>query len=143
MTHLLSAMGLGIVVYAVTEDFLLTTSAIIGAGGLDLDHVVEYKFHYGVEAPLAELLRPGSIAQWPQLIFVLHGYEWVVGLVLAAWYWQVPEIMGLIIGILVHLLMDEAGNRLPDNRHRIHPLFYFFTFRLIKGFSTKKISRFI
>jgi len=38
------------------------------------------------------------------------------------------------------LILDEIGNRLPHQPHRIKPLFYFFTYRLGKRFSVSAVS---
>ena len=139
--HMLSAVGLGAVVWHQTGVVSWTLAIASGAFLLDLDHMVDYLVHKkGRQISIQEFLMPGQPSTWQRMVFFMHGYEWIVGLGWLAWNYHLPILSWMVCGAGIHLLMDEVGNRLPGNRHRISPFFYFFCFRLNKGFQTKKIS---
>lgn len=141
MAHGVAGVVLGGAVLAWTRDPGL---ALMTGGSTflwDLDHAVEYLFHQGSRgASLSHFLGKGQAATWPRLVFLLHGYEWLAGLGVLAWAWASPELTMITLGGAVHLLMDEWGNRRPRNRHRIHALFYFFLFRLSRGFRSRDLA---
>ena len=101
---------------------------------MDLDHLADYWPQTGFNTDLARFMTFFSKRENQFMLLFLHGWEWCLGtflgLLLAgcslAWpYWA-------CLAWFVHLLLDQRFNGL-------HPLSYFFFFRLARGFKSERL----
>jgi hypothetical protein len=101
---------------------------------LDLDHVVDH-WLFSVEPPTVKnFFRRGSPAYWKRIVFPLHSHELFLTAAFFLLSANLPVCTAIFWGYALHLAMDEIGNRLPGHPVWLHPLFYFFTFRLLHRF---------
>ncbi len=101
---------------------------------IDLDHFHDYLVH--------SRFRPASLKQFfdvchnmklSKLYLVFHSYEIILLLFLAGFLTGWSDLtIGITTGFIVHLVVDELTNK---KKYALNPLFYFFIYRLIKGFS--------
>ncbi len=140
-SHVVAAAGLGVPLYLAGGGPVLAAAASAAMVLIDLDHLVDFLIWGGRPLSLQEFLRPGNTGDWPRVVFVLHAYEWLILLAAAAVGWRSPLLWAVFTGAAGHLVLDEIGNRLPHQPHRIRPLFYFFTYRLWRRFSVAAVSQ--
>lgn len=107
---------------------------------MDLDHAVDYAFFSPPPRSLANFFHRGHCRTWSRMVFALHSYELFLLAVCLGFWLDNPVVTAGLLGYGIHLLMDEAGNRLPSRPIRIHPLFYFLLFRFWSGFRPEKMS---
>lgn len=139
--HLIAAGAIGIPLYYTTGSLEFSAGFALSMMTIDLDHLADHCFFSKRPLKFDKLLIPGYPASYSRIVFALHSYEFVL-MASAAAFWIASKLFwGIIAGWIAHLLLDEIFNRLPYNNRKINPLFYFFTFRLAKGFRVDKISR--
>ncbi|MBF0212474.1 MAG: hypothetical protein HQM00_02785 [Magnetococcales bacterium] len=138
--HGVGAAGLGLVVFWQTDNALWSLMSAAGSLFPDVDHLIESWFRCRGRWSLRAFLKPDHFDAWPRLVFMLHGYEWLVLLLALAVGLESGSLFHFTLGYLSHLLLDEAGNRMPGVRHRIRPLFYFLSYRLWHGFNLRIIA---
>lgn len=108
---------------------------------IDLDHAVDYLLFSTTPLTVSNFFKGGHCRTWSRLVFALHSHElFLLAACLGLWL-DNSMVLAALLGYGTHLLMDEGGNRLPSRPFRIHPLFYFFLFRLWNGFRPEKILR--
>ena len=89
---------------------------------IDVDHLLEYYLWF----------VKGDDSR---VFYFLHSYELLVPCVLAGLLsGGDPVVIGVSAAFLGHLLTDQIANPM-------HPLAYFFTFRVINGFNRAKLVR--
>jgi len=73
-----------------------------------------------------------------KIYLVLHSYEIIPILFLAGHFTGWNELtIGMTTGFILHLVLDELTNK---KKYVCKPLFYFFTYRLIKGFRKELLT---
>ena len=118
--------------------FLSTKSASVAAAtflagfAIDADHLIDYSAYLltsGVRSTKAAKFSDGSFYRhWGKFGILFHSYELLLPL------WAFASISGNIalaswvsLSFVTHLILDQLS-------YPLHPLIYFFTFRLKKGF---------
>jgi hypothetical protein len=127
--------------YALTDSVTAAALFAVAAVAIDVDHAVDYLLWNKSPLSLAGFFEPGSLLKADYLVFFLHSYEWVLALALLSWWTGSPEILAVTSGFGLHLLMDEAGNRLPAGPTRIKLPFYFIIYRVQMGFRIEKMCK--
>lgn len=127
--------------YAITRSPEATAVFCLASMALDIDHIADYFFFGERPFSVSEFLRPGAPEKWDRIVFLLHSYEFIVLMAAVSFLTGGMIIRAVAAGFAVHLLMDEAGNRMPWRETRISPFFYFLSFRAMKGFRRVGISR--
>jgi hypothetical protein len=84
---------------------------------------------YGVRIRLRHLFRVFEAEVFENIFIFLHAWEWILVVLVVLWLiaWP-PVVVGLAIGLFVHLLLDQL-----INRH--HPWAYFLAFRAAHRFA--------
>ncbi len=136
-------VGVGVVGGALLATLFHSSACGLAFGGTtvltDLDHAVDYVLFSPPPRTLANFFKRGHCRTWSRLVYALHSYElFLLGACLGFWL-DNPVVTAGLLGYGIHLILDEGGNRLPFRPIRIPPLFYFFLFRLCKGFRPEKI----
>lgn len=104
-----------------------------GCGVLvDLDHLNDYWRETGFNSNWRRFFGYFDGRQPRHLVLFLHGWEWALLALGAAWHFQSAAWAWAGAGWLAHLMLDQRFNRL-------HPLAYFFFYRAFKGFRAKPL----
>lgn len=106
---------------------------------IDLDHFHDYFMHSRSRAiNLKQFFDVCHNMKLSKLYLVFHSYEIIPLLFLAGVLtgWNGLTI-GMTTGFILHLLLDELINK---KKYAGKPLFYFFTYRLIKGFRRELLA---
>ena len=115
------AGGLGVVVWAVTDEPRAIPFAIITGVFTDADHLLDY-----VEPRDGHFLR--------YMTRPLHAWEFaLVGLGIMLGFWYHPLFLAAVVGYASHLLVDQIGNQ-------SHPLAYFVLYRASKRFRRRQLT---
>lgn len=139
--HLIAGVGLGVFVYQTTQNWQFAVNSAVTEVLLDIDHTIEHLIWSQRPFCLRTLLSSYDTLAWPWVFFIFHSYEFLASLILLAWYFKISFLWPFILGASVHMLLDEFGNRLPWVSHRLAPGFYFFSYRLFRGFRTSALMR--
>lgn len=133
--HAVSGLAGGAAVLLVTGSAAAAAAFALAAALLDLDHVADYLLFGARPLSLRRFLAPGDAGMWGRTVFILHSHELFLGLALY-WVQAGPPlwVQAAIAGMGAHLLLDEIGNRRPSMHVRLPALFYWFVFRLSRGF---------
>lgn len=109
-------------------------AAAFSVGGvlIDLDHLPEYWREQGFKLDLARFFAYFPSRGPRRLLLALHGWEWPLGLLAAAWGLSAPAwVWTLAAGWLLHLCLDQRYN--ADQ----HPCCYAFAWRWGQGFEAR------
>lgn len=98
--------------------------------GVDLDHLFDYTLNFG-RFRLRHFFRAFEYEVFDNIVLFLHAWEWIiVGLIILWLVGGPPVAIGIFIGFISHIVVDQIGNA-----H--HPWAYFLTYRLWHRFSAK------
>ncbi|HWR97340.1 MAG TPA: hypothetical protein VN317_02880 [Candidatus Methanoperedens sp.] len=139
--HVVAGAALGAAAFAFSGDGAVALAAAASHVLLDVDHAVEHLLQSHRPFSVPALLRVHNALTWERLVFLLHGYEWAGLLWLVWWLSPHPLLLAVAIGVSTHLVLDEVGNRLEWAPVDIAPAFYFFTYRLGRGFLRERLTR--
>ncbi|MEA5088419.1 MAG: hypothetical protein VB033_05865 [Solidesulfovibrio sp.] len=106
---------------------------------VDLDHLPDHFCWSTRRATLANFFDRGNCRNWSRFVFFLHSHEFWFLAALAGVLTGSGVLCAAALGWAAHLLMDEIGNRSPHANTRIHPLFYFFWFRMANAFRAERL----
>ena len=134
---MIAAAGLGAGVYQATGSLESAIAAGAAEAFMDIDHVIEHVLTSHRPFCLKTFLARYNTLDWPRMVFLLHSYECILLLGALAWYLSWRWLWAAALGVAIHVIMDEIGNRLPSAPARMAPWFYFFSFRLRHGFRTE------
>jgi len=137
--HALAGIGLGVPLLVISGSWQVAGCFSLATTLMDVDHAVDYAFWGKHPLSLKNFLKKDTTLNSPHMVFIFHGYEWVIIMFALAAMFDHPFIVAVAAGITLHLLMDEVGNRLPNTLTILHPLFYFFSFRLKHRFRASSI----
>ena len=139
--HAAAGVGLGAAVYKATSDWRLAAVAAGTEVLTDLDHVLEHLLRSDRPFCVRTFFSKRNSLDWPKMMFLLHAYEWAALLAAAAAWSGYRELWAAALGLAVHLLLDEIGNRRFIYPGYFSPWFYFFTYRLSAGFRVERLIR--
>lgn len=141
--HVVVGGGLGVCLYQMTQSWQLSVDAALTEVFIDLDHLIEHLTWSKNRFCLRSFLQSYNVLSLPRMIYLLHSYELIVLLAIAGWYSRVSLFWAIALGAIIHLGLDEVGNRTPSwLAGYIVPGFYFFTYRLMQKFRTDALVRF-
>ena len=111
----------------------MALGVLVGGILIDLDHFIDYFLYRGFHINLQDMFHLSNNNLFPRFYLLLHSYELLALIWIAIiWFTGNKLALGIAIGLTIHLVQDEIGNR--GNR-----LFYFLTFRAIKKFDKDKL----
>lgn len=137
--HVMGGVGMGAVMYQTTQNWQLAISSASAEVLLDLDHIIDHLAWSEHPFCLKTFLSRDNMFSWPRIILVLHSYEFIVLLTALSWYLNKPFLWAINFGAIIHLIMDEIGNRRFWPSYRISSGFYFFSYRLMKRFRSRDL----
>ncbi|MHB8880757.1 MAG: hypothetical protein ACYC69_04495 [Thermodesulfovibrionales bacterium] len=139
--HLLSAGIAGYPYYGITGALDSAVCFATAAVMMDIDHVIDYILWNERPLSLRLFFKKGTLLKGSRMVFFLHGYECIALCYLISWWFNSRLFFAVSNGFMMHLVLDEIGNRLPSACVKLNTFFYFFVYRWIKGFRINKISR--
>jgi hypothetical protein len=143
--HFWSSMAVGGVLYLSTQSVSAFAGTMVGGFLIDADHVVDQLWSIYHGAPHTRKVSAlasgekdfrGWIARYihrrklTRLPLIFHSYELMTILFVCSLIWRTPFLTGLLVGYVLHLLLDLFKHH---NEFR-SPFFYFLFFRMARGF---------
>src|SRR5262245_2185144 len=141
--HFISSLAAGSLLFWITGSEQALAGAMIGGFFIDVDHIIDQIWSVYKNAPFmisrAEkpdagfrglfdtYLRRRKLIRLP---LILHSYELMLVLTILALTAQTPFLVGLIVGYVLHIVLD-----LWRHNHEFNsPLFYGLFYRMFHGF---------
>lgn len=137
--HVVAGVGLGVFMYQVSRNWQLAVTSAATEALWDIDHTIEHLIWSKRPFCLRTFLSSYGTTVWLRMFLIFHSYEFLVLLILLTWYFKISFLWPVILGASVHMLFDEFGNRFPWLSFRLRPGFYFFSYRLLRGFRTSDL----
>ncbi|MDA8131001.1 MAG: hypothetical protein M0011_05805 [Elusimicrobia bacterium] len=132
--HILASSAAAGAAYALTGSAGMSVSCLLSGVLLDADHLPDFWLLSGERFTLKGFFSWCNELRWKRIYLFLHSYELFLLLALSAWAFPGRALEGALLGMGLHLLMDQAGNRGLDRR------FYFLIFRYRAGFSREALA---
>lgn len=132
--HICASSAAAGAAYALTGSAGLSVSCLLSGVLLDVDHVVDFFLLADEPFTFKGFFSWCHEMRWTRIYLVLHSYELYLLLLLAAGLFPGPALTGVLLGMGLHLLMDQAGNR------ALNKWFYFMTFRYRSGFASSVLA---
>lgn len=109
--HTAISLTISAVLYMMFRSWGLTASSLVAGIFIDLDHYFDYIYSHGRPFRIKDFFRVCNNHQFNKIVLILHGWEWVALLGMAAWLtdWN-PWITGTFIGIGLHIYLDTVYN---------------------------------
>jgi hypothetical protein len=136
--HLVTTAIAGAAAYAATGSAPLVAGLVAGGFLIDVDHALDY-----VLFERQRDLRPGAFLRYylsgktRRVVLLLHSYELVALLALAAWATAAVPLWGYLLGVALHLPLDIIFNGRIHARSLVP--FYSFAYRSRVGFRSAEL----
>lgn len=128
--HICASSAAGGAAYVLTGSAELSVSCLLSGVLLDVDHLADFFLLSGEPFTIKGFFSWCHEMRWKKIYLVLHSYELYFLLLLAAGLFPGRALTGVLLGMGLHLLMDQLGNR------DLNKWFYFMTFRYRSGFAS-------
>lgn len=133
--HITASIIFSAFLFAISKSWIIFTSSLLSGVLIDLDHVIDYFWEYRKRFRVKEFF---DVHHNKKILFnmvVFHSWELVSLLSICAFLmrWN-PWIVGTIIGLTQHIVVDQISNK-------SYKWNYFFFWRMMYGFSVKKMSQ--
>lgn len=123
--------------YYCLRSFSASFACFLSGVFLDIDHVIDYWLHEGINFNIKGLFKWSEDRNWRFLILILHSLEFlVVFWILVSVLKLGPFWFGLAIGFSLHMILD-----LIYNTKTMYGYTYLFSYRVIKGFKGEYFHR--
>lgn len=132
--HIVSSAALATGIYATTSSLTMAASALLSGIFIDIDHVIDFFLFSGERFSIKGFTSWCYEGRWDRLILMFHSYELYLAYGLFVYNHPNPIPLGIFLGVSLHLLLDQTGNRHLIKAFTISKWFYFFTFRAWGGF---------
>src|SRR3989338_8501944 len=110
-SHIIITFGISSILYLIYNSFCMFISSFIGGVLIDLDHLVDYYFHNGINFRVRRFFTWCYNLQWNKVIILLHSLELIFALwVVISVFNLGPLWLGLAIVISQHLILDMLFN---------------------------------
>ena len=114
-------------------------AGILGGFLIDLDHVLEYFFVFGLKFNLIDFLNGRQFLTSDKLWLIFHGYEYFPLLIVSSYLLRKKKALSFFLITLafagfVHLVSDSYINNFPLKNYSI-------IYRASKNFSTPELLR--
>ncbi len=127
--HIAISSGIGLAIFLISRNFLLSLSSFLAGVLIDLDHFWDYFRSEGLKFDLKDFFYKCDNFQIKKFCLFLHSFELLPVLGVFAYLNNHNHLLiGTLIGFSQHLFLDQIFNR-------AELLGYFFFYRWRKGFS--------
>ncbi len=138
-SHVVASTIAGTAVYGLTGSTPMAVSLLLSGVLIDLDHLVDYFALSGEKFSLSRFFSWFYEKKWKRIYVILHSYEFYILLVLGAYWSENDLLLGATMGVGLHMVMDQIGNRQIMKDTRLSPWFYFLAFRYRAHFEKKRL----
>lgn len=129
--HAAISIGVSGVFWLATQSVSGTLACFLAGILIDLDHIIDYLFNYGLPFKPKRFFRVFEFEVADNIFVFLHSWEMMLLGLAILWVMDgKPVLLGLFVGGLSHLALDHFFNH-----HS--PWAYFFAYRLRHRFSGK------
>ena len=132
--HIYASIAAGGAAYGLTGSPAISVSCLLSGVLLDVDHLLDFYLLTDERFTFNGFLSWCHELRWKKIYLVLHSYELYFLLVLAACLFTSEVLTGVLLGMGLHLLMDQLGNT------ALNKWFYFMTFRYRSGFASSALA---
>jgi len=133
--HITVSAAAAVPLYYITGSKTVAATSFFWGFLIDTDHVIDYLREYGLRFDLKGFFHSFYETRFRKLVLLFHAWEWVALLAVLIWCGNRSSvILGLLVGTVHHLLLDQFGNG-PTN------LGYSIIYRACRRFSTMEIIR--
>lgn len=126
--HILISIILSIIVYFVTKSFFGAILCLFAGIFIDTDHLLDYWLHRKKIIIDKRFFSEDYHIKFGRIFVLMHSYEIILALTILYNITRFTPIIGLTIGWLSHLLLDQLSNG-------VHPMTYFLSYRLLVDYS--------
>ena len=137
--HFYSSGLLGGAVYKLSQSLEMSIITFLCGFLIDIDHVFDYLVLSGRKFSIKNLLSWCYNDEWEIIFLFFHSYELYFLLGVTTYYFPNNILIGLMLGIGVHLVLDQIWNCRRRNDICLSPWFYFITYRAYAGFHKDKL----
>lgn len=103
---------------------------------MDIDHILDYYLHTGINFNIKRFFYWCYASCWTHITLFFHSIELIVLFGVLCYYYISSEfIISIYLGCSLHMMADVLVNTRKSN-----PYFYFLTYRILKGFSRKRMK---
>lgn len=128
VVHVTASAVVSASLFAETKSIPLAVISFITGFLIDIDHVFDYLREHGFQLDVKKFFRVFYENRFEKVVLAFHGWEWIAGLFVLSWAAGWNELLlGIAIGALHHLILDQMGNNATGPG-------YFFVYRAAKGF---------
>ena len=133
--HIAASTVISALLFGITKSVGITMVSFFTGFLIDIDHVFDYVREYGFQVSREKFFRVFYENRFRKLLLVFHGWEWIGILFLLARYCDRSGwALGMAIGALQHLVLDQIGNTVTGPG-------YFFVYRIWKRFAAGAVVR--
>ena len=131
--HLIVSTIGGIGVYLMCDSFKAGIVSFLAGVLIDLDHIPDYLFFKKGNLNLKDFFSDYLNIKLSRYYLIFHSYELIFILFsLYIFVGKDPILIGLIVGITIHILLDHLTNTK-------NPFSYFFIYRALKKFKREEL----
>ena len=129
VVHVTASAVVSAIVFGITRSVNCSVVSFFTGFLIDIDHVFDYLREYGFQPDRKKFFRVFYENRFDKVLLVFHGWEWIAVLFSLSYVtrWNEP-LLGVGIGVLHHLILDQMGNNATGPG-------YFFFYRAAKGFA--------
>lgn len=133
-THIGISTIAAVSAYKLTGSQTFSISLFLSGIFIDLDHVVDYMLLSKERFTIKNFFSWYDEHRWQRVFIVLHSYELITIFSLIACLLKNEIMIGMSLGFLLHIMLDQIGNMTADLNDRKSPWFYFFLYRYAMSF---------
>ena len=120
--HIYASAAAGGAAYGLTGSAEMSASCLLSGIFLDVDHILDFCLLTDERFTIKGFLSWCHELRWTRIYLILHSYELYALLALAAFFFTSEALKEVLLGMGLHLLMDQAGNK------GLNKWFYFMAF---------------
>lgn len=132
--HICASIAAGSAAYGLTGSPGISVSCLLSGILLDVDHLLDFYLLAGERFTFKGFFSWCYELRWRKIYLVLHSYELYLLLALAACLFPSQALTGVLLGMGLHLFMDQLGNK------GLNKWFYFMIFRYRSGFEYSALT---
>jgi|TARA_B100000315_G_scaffold260500_1_gene322418 hypothetical protein len=137
--HVYSSGFLGMLLYGKTHSMEISVAAFLSGIFIDIDHLFDFWFFAEEEISLRNFFSWCDSGKWEKISTIFHSYELYVLALVAAYLYPHGMLIGTLIGVGVHLVLDQVWNCHIRKNLRLSVYFYFLIYRVRVGFHKSRL----
>lgn len=116
-SHITVSIIFSAFLFAISKSWIIFTSSFIGGVLIDIDHILDYSREHGIDLRIKQFYERFHRKEVTRVWIILHSWELLLLMSICAFLmgWN-PWIVGTIIGLTQHIILDQIFNKL-NNGH--------------------------